>query len=80
MTQETFTGNVPYYGKRDVVVAYTIINKKLPTRPKDQIPSDTELGDRVWSLMVHCWAHNPEARPTADKVHNTVSMTQSHRA
>jgi hypothetical protein len=67
---------VPYFGKSDREALVAAVDKREPpARPEERIPSNTESGDRLWSLLVHCWAYDPKARPTVDRVYNTVSVT-----
>ncbi|KAF8596875.1 kinase-like protein [Ceratobasidium sp. AG-I] len=42
-----------------------------PARPSD-IPSISECGDQFWLLLSHCWAPNPQDRPHASTVVNTL--------
>jgi hypothetical protein len=57
-----------------MAVLRAIVQGSLPTRPEVHIPSNTALGDRLWSLLELCCAFDPEARPTADEVCHIVSV------
>jgi hypothetical protein len=68
------TGSKPYSGMTDPAVMYAVgTNSQIPTRPEEHIPSDNEKCDRLWTLLVNCWWREPEKRPTARRVHDTVS-------
>ncbi|CAE6450696.1 unnamed protein product [Rhizoctonia solani] len=41
---------------------------KLDQRPEDYIPTDSDDGDRLWSLLQECLTHRPEVRPWATDV------------
>ncbi|KAG9076409.1 hypothetical protein FS749_011816 [Ceratobasidium sp. UAMH 11750] len=74
---ETITGNVPYFGKGDHAVMFAVgVKQELPARPEDTIPSDSKLGDALWSLLVSCWLRQPEKRPTAGKVAGVMRTIQ----
>jgi hypothetical protein len=72
--QEVFTGNVPYFGMTDAAVMFAVgVNAQIPARPEKQMPPDTEHGDKLWTLLVNCWWHQPKERPKARGVHDAVS-------
>jgi hypothetical protein len=74
--QETITGNVPYSGKNDCALIFAVVMKKeLPGRPEDEIPSDSECGNTLWSLLTSCWSYEPKDRPKADEVASIVSLS-----
>ncbi|KAG9086676.1 hypothetical protein FS749_003455, partial [Ceratobasidium sp. UAMH 11750] len=63
---EIFTGNVPYPSKSDPAVMCAVsIKRESPKRPEDEIPTGNAHGDRLWSLLVACWAFEPKRRPSA---------------
>ncbi|KAB5592309.1 Tyrosine kinase catalytic domain containing protein [Ceratobasidium theobromae] len=64
-TLEIVTGSVPYNGINDTAVVRRIITKVHPPRPEQHIPSGHEHADRLWSLLIGCWAYIPQDRPTA---------------
>ncbi|KAG8724058.1 hypothetical protein FRC09_000601 [Ceratobasidium sp. 395] len=47
--------------------------KMVPPRPQRSIPNDSEHGDTLWSLLLHCWDQEPGARPGAIGVHESLS-------
>ncbi|KAG8724640.1 hypothetical protein FRC09_016185 [Ceratobasidium sp. 395] len=63
---EVLTGKVPHYDVDErAVIKQVMINKRIPKRPEDQIPTGTVYGNRLWKLLVKCWSYVPEERPTA---------------
>jgi hypothetical protein len=72
--QEVFTGKVPYFGMTEPAVMFAVgVKGQIPARPEEQMLSDNEFGDELWSLLVNCWWHQPKERPTSREVHGTVS-------
>ncbi|KAG9122271.1 hypothetical protein FRC07_001436, partial [Ceratobasidium sp. 392] len=66
---ETFTGQVPYFGKTDIgVLSAVAMRKEVPPRPINQIPTDSRQGDLLWSLLKGCWSNEPSDRPTSLEV------------
>ncbi|KAF8602025.1 kinase-like protein [Ceratobasidium sp. AG-I] len=66
---EALTGNVPYYYKTDHGIAFAVVDRKeLPRRPEDCIPTTSQHGDALWSLLTSCWAYEPEERPRVNHV------------
>ncbi|KAF8595451.1 kinase-like protein [Ceratobasidium sp. AG-I] len=66
---EAMTGNVPYSYKTDHGISFAVVIKKeLPRRPEDCIPTTSQHGDALWSLLTSCWAYEPEERPGVDRV------------
>ncbi|KAF8602010.1 kinase-like protein [Ceratobasidium sp. AG-I] len=75
---ETLTGKVPYYGRTDPgVFAAVVIKKEPPLRPEDSIPTNSEDGNKLWSLLIACWAYKPENRPTVDDICSTNNILVS---
>ncbi|CAE6492341.1 unnamed protein product [Rhizoctonia solani] len=74
---EVITGKVPFQERRnDIALAHIIVNRKeIPQRPNEHIPSDSEDGDALWSLMMNCWAHKPEERPSANEARDFVRFS-----
>lgn len=70
--QEIITGSVPYESqcRMEVQVLIKLTAKVLPERVSHF--NQNERGDRTWALLVQCWNHDPDARPTAGDVHDTV--------
>ncbi|KAG9088921.1 hypothetical protein FRC06_001779 [Ceratobasidium sp. 370] len=44
------------------------IKNEIPKRPEESIPSNSQHGDALWSLLQSCWEFKPEKRPSAAKV------------
>ncbi|CAE6488878.1 unnamed protein product [Rhizoctonia solani] len=66
---ETFTGEVPFKGKRrDHIVKMAILGGEFPNRPLAQIPVNSTHGNQLWKLLCDCWSSKLEERPNADKV------------
>ncbi|KAG9088934.1 hypothetical protein FS749_001742 [Ceratobasidium sp. UAMH 11750] len=67
---ELITGKVPYYYKSSIaaLVKTMLVDKAIPKRPEESIPSNSEHGDVLWSLLQRCWDHEPENRPSATEV------------
>ncbi|KAG8701683.1 hypothetical protein FRC09_005196 [Ceratobasidium sp. 395] len=75
---ETLTGEVPFPDKQDHQVMYGVMLKRLqPKRPDTYIPFGSKDGDKLWSLLQWCWEYEPENRPSAAEVKNSVSQPQS---
>ncbi|KAF8603022.1 kinase-like protein [Ceratobasidium sp. AG-I] len=69
---EIVTGLVPFHDKSDPAVMYAVgVKRTHPSRP-DSIPAETQRGDALWSLLLHCWNYEPEARPRAGEVLNAM--------
>ncbi|KAG9080510.1 hypothetical protein FRC06_006494, partial [Ceratobasidium sp. 370] len=69
LKQETFTGQVPYFGKSEFgVLSAVTIRKEVPARPEEQIPSESKQGDMLWLLLKRCWANEPSDRPSSLEV------------
>lgn len=73
---ETMTGKVPYFGITELEVAE---EKGLPLRPEDSIPSNNEAGNKLWELLMSCWVHEPEKRPRAKHVWDTMKTIVAER-
>ncbi|CAE6502833.1 unnamed protein product [Rhizoctonia solani] len=74
---EIFTGNVPYPECRhNISVLNKVLNGVLPIRPIDQINND-ERGNKIWKLMLSCWDRDPDARPTASQVLESLNTISS---
>ncbi|KAG8764932.1 hypothetical protein FRC12_007798 [Ceratobasidium sp. 428] len=71
---ETITGDMPWMGKSDHVVLFaTTIRKECPERPETHIPTTSEHGNTLWSLLRSCWEFEPEERSSAATVAQAVS-------
>ncbi|KAG8737953.1 hypothetical protein FRC10_007467 [Ceratobasidium sp. 414] len=65
---ETLTGMVPFSDKNNIAVLTAVITHKIPTRPENNIPSNSRHGDILWSLLKRCWDPDPVERPSAAQV------------
>ncbi|KAG8792969.1 hypothetical protein FRC12_004338 [Ceratobasidium sp. 428] len=71
---EAITGDIPWTGKSERAVMFAItIKRAYPERPEVYIPSASEQGDFLWSLLKSCWEFEPEERPSAAKVAQVVA-------
>ncbi|KAF9457681.1 kinase-like domain-containing protein [Collybia nuda] len=64
---EIFTGNVPYIDiLRDSAIMLKVRSGIRPARPPPSSPAWTGNGltEKIWSLMLDCWAGDPNTRPT----------------
>ena len=64
------TGNVPFHELQRDQAVYTaiVIRHKTPERPETYIPHQSRDGDSLWSLLIKCWAYEPDDRPSASEV------------
>ncbi|QRW06932.1 hypothetical protein RhiLY_05931 [Ceratobasidium sp. AG-Ba] len=70
---EAITGEIPWAGKPDHAVMFSATLKKdHSTRPEEHIPTSSEQGETLWSLLRQCWQFEPEKRPSAHQVKNTM--------
>ncbi|KAG9083624.1 hypothetical protein FS749_005887, partial [Ceratobasidium sp. UAMH 11750] len=71
---EIITGKVPYFTitKIAVVITAIVVKKESPKRPEASIPSNSQHGDALWSLLKSCWEYEPEKRPDAANVAEIV--------
>ncbi|KAG9123133.1 hypothetical protein FRC07_000195 [Ceratobasidium sp. 392] len=74
---EIITGNIPFHDKHEIGVIIAISAKKIPLRPEDPIPRESQDGDRLWLLLTKCWTYEPSKRPQADEVESIMrTITQ----
>ncbi|KAL0566780.1 hypothetical protein V5O48_015226, partial [Marasmius crinis-equi] len=73
---EIFTGKTPFHELIDVAVMVAVLlHKQHPSRPENLF----ELTDPMWEIMVSCWAHEADLRPTADDVLSHVGTLRSQK-
>ncbi|KAG9082691.1 hypothetical protein FS749_006646 [Ceratobasidium sp. UAMH 11750] len=67
---EVITGKVPYFYINGIIAVMRAIaiRNEIPERPEDKIPSDSQHGDILWSLLQSCWDFQPKKRPGAAEV------------
>ncbi|KAG8709376.1 hypothetical protein FRC09_000701 [Ceratobasidium sp. 395] len=69
---EVITLDVPYAGMSDAAVMFAILKSEHPKRPETHIPSTSEHGDMLWSLLEDCWMADSAMRPVAMTVRDKV--------
>ncbi|KAG8768489.1 hypothetical protein FRC12_005522 [Ceratobasidium sp. 428] len=57
-----------FVSKDHVVMAAVVLKNETPKRPEECIPSSSQQGDTLWSLLMSCWERESEKRPKTDKV------------
>ncbi|KAG8713454.1 hypothetical protein FRC08_013236 [Ceratobasidium sp. 394] len=69
-SQEIITGKVPYFYINNIIAIMKAVAMKneIPKRPEESIPSGSQNGDALWSLLQSCWEFEPEKRPGTTKV------------
>lgn len=72
---EALTGKVPYHElqKEQAVFIAIFVSKKIPARPEAHIPTNGKHDDILWTLLLRCWAYEPEDRPKAELVRDMMS-------
>ncbi|KAF8602349.1 kinase-like protein [Ceratobasidium sp. AG-I] len=70
---EIITGSVPYAQMNDYGVMYAIAEGQMPTRPEDRIPTSSQTGDLLWSILIRCWSPVPELRLVASDARNLMA-------
>ncbi|KAG8716609.1 hypothetical protein FRC09_015502, partial [Ceratobasidium sp. 395] len=43
-----------------------------PERPETYIPTSSQDGDRLWSILISCWSYEPALRPPVASVHEKI--------
>ncbi|KAG8795451.1 hypothetical protein FRC12_014268 [Ceratobasidium sp. 428] len=66
-----------YIPNERAVITAILIKRQHPKRPEDTIPTNSQQGDVLWSLLESCWRWDPEDRPEAPSVVKEVSTPQS---
>jgi hypothetical protein len=69
------TRSIPFDGVSDFAIMFTVVGGKIPTRPEVHVPQGKEQADRLWTMLIGCWTYNPEERPKAHEIKNTVSVS-----
>ncbi|KAH7333806.1 kinase-like domain-containing protein [Rhizoctonia solani] len=64
---ETMTMAIPYADQRDKHVVAKIMNRVLPSRPRDAIP-DSHAGNALWNILCSCWSFDTADRPNAGQL------------
>ncbi|CAE6423368.1 hypothetical protein ACGC1H_002322 [Rhizoctonia solani] len=76
---EAIIGKVPYYGETEVQVIILVALKKVSPERPIWIPRGHENGDRLWDLLSRCWSWDPEKRPSAIQVTETIRKIRIER-
>ncbi|KAG8736323.1 hypothetical protein FRC10_009464 [Ceratobasidium sp. 414] len=81
-SQEVITGKLPYFYINNMIALMRAIGIKneTPKRPEESIPSNSQHGDALWSLLQSCWEFEPEKRPDAAEVVEIVRPRPSTAA
>ncbi|KAH7334682.1 kinase-like domain-containing protein [Rhizoctonia solani] len=70
---QILTRELPYARKPDPVAIAKIVGGILPPRPMvDDILQNRHGKDYLWDLLLRCWERNPNHRPTATEVKQTL--------
>lgn len=65
---QILTGDKPFSTFRnETSIIMEVQNGQRPPRP-DQTLVHRGLDDKLWEIVVRCWAQNPEDRPTASQI------------
>ncbi|CUA71653.1 hypothetical protein RSOLAG22IIIB_04698 [Rhizoctonia solani] len=66
---QILTGKLPYADDSDMRVLANVFRKVPPPRPRfDCIVGSEYIKAKLWRLLLRCWKHNPNSRPTATQV------------
>ncbi|KAF9441650.1 kinase-like protein, partial [Macrolepiota fuliginosa MF-IS2] len=64
---EVFAGRSPFYEfSTNSRVAIAIVRGAVPRRPEPGGPD--HIDDTMWDLMLRCWRHEPQDRPTCEEL------------
>ena len=63
VSTQIFTGAVPFSNSTPAMAMLAIMQKERPPRP-----SHPAFTDDLWTLMQHCWDHDPHLRPEVSEV------------
>ena len=64
---QVFTGDVPFSAGSSLMAVLAIMEGKRPQRPTH--PAVTE---DLWKFIQHCWRQDPQSRPDAAEVSQTL--------
>ncbi|KDN47928.1 hypothetical protein RSAG8_03348, partial [Rhizoctonia solani AG-8 WAC10335] len=74
---QILTGTPPYAGMSDMKALIKALGNIPPPRPMfDGILQNQRASDSLWSLLLRCWDHDPNLRPTAREVKQVVSVLE----
>ncbi|KAG8795461.1 hypothetical protein FRC12_014278 [Ceratobasidium sp. 428] len=75
---EIISRQLPYAEiKHEAAVMMTVLRQQHPKRPEDTIPTDSRQGNTLWSLLKSCWNWDPQDRPEAPHIVNTIETIES---
>ncbi|KAG8707077.1 hypothetical protein FRC09_002040 [Ceratobasidium sp. 395] len=66
-----------YIQNEATVIAAILIKRQRPKRPEDTIPTNSQQGDALWSLLESCWSWDPKDRPKARSVVREIETIKS---
>ncbi|KAF8600432.1 kinase-like protein, partial [Ceratobasidium sp. AG-I] len=70
---EVITGEVPFRDKPDqAIFNYVVLKHGIPTRPTTLLSTTEESAGVLWRLLLQCWGHDPNARPTSTSVQTSL--------
>lgn len=64
---------MPYAEYRSDMGIYRAMHAKTPPKRPKELPATEEKVERMWTLLLTCWDHDPSARPEAASVVALVS-------
>ncbi|KAG8741702.1 hypothetical protein FRC10_002575 [Ceratobasidium sp. 414] len=71
---EVMTAKKPYFEcKKDAAVIKAVNQGQYPRRP-DEFSENERFGDQRWDLLLGCWRRDPDSRPKAVEVMETVRI------
>ncbi|KAG8715228.1 hypothetical protein FRC11_005202 [Ceratobasidium sp. 423] len=75
---EILTGRLPYEGKHaGAILKNVLFLKSPPDRPTfDGVLQSQYAKDTLWSLLLGCWEYDPNLRPTAMEVKQSLIETE----
>ncbi|QRV98042.1 receptor tyrosine-protein kinase erbB-4 [Ceratobasidium sp. AG-Ba] len=70
---EVLTGEVPFADKSSLATVFPVVMGKTPDRKK-LLLDNSALSDRLWGLLMRCWAYEPEVRPSAAELNRELTL------
>ncbi|CUA74298.1 hypothetical protein RSOLAG22IIIB_11117 [Rhizoctonia solani] len=71
---EIMTEKIPYHGKADATVMFLVVLQKEPPARPENMPLGRNDTDKLWKLLLRCWAYDPVLRPTAVEVTDVMKL------
>jgi hypothetical protein len=63
----------PFAGIRDIAVIVKVTQGIRPQRPTKEECNRQFLPDKLWAVMETCWHADPQSRPSAYKIFETLN-------